>query len=60
VAHLGKPMPSRPRSQWTVLLYMMSDVKNLEKYAYDALHELSNSPSSSDIKFLAELTLPSN
>jgi len=53
-------MPSRPRSQWTVLLYMMSDVKNLEKYAYDALHELSNSPSSSDIKFLAELTLPSN
>ena len=53
-------MPSRPRSQWTVLLYMMSDVKNLEKYAYDALHELSNSHSSSDIKFLAELTLPSN
>jgi Clostripain family len=52
-------MTSRPRRRWTVLLYMMADVKNLEKYAYAALQEISDCQPSSDIKFLAELTLPS-
>jgi hypothetical protein len=53
-------MNHRAERQWTVLLYMMSDVKNLLPYAEKVLSTIGSLPSSRKVRVVAQVTFPSS